>query len=188
MTCIGQSPRVIFVGDSGVGKTSIITRATNNVFEDSPSATIGANARPLTVMIDKEERRLQLWDTAGQEVYRSIVPLYFKQARCAVVVFAMNERGTYDNIEEWIATLRDHSTGNVPVVVAGNKADMKSLAVSAVEAKTWAESNGYELFFTSAASGQGISDMMERIAALIGPDDRTVQEPTVNKDGERKCC
>ena len=81
------SPRVIFIGDSGVGKTSLITRGTNDTFNELTSPTIGAGVTPITMTVNGVEVNFQVWDTAGQEIYRSIVPLYFKYAKCAIVVF-----------------------------------------------------------------------------------------------------
>jgi small GTP-binding protein len=157
-------PRVIFIGDASVGKTSIIIRVTTGAFDASPAPTIGAGVRPVTVKLGNKSCSFHLWDTAGQEIYRSIVPLYFKQAVAAVLVFSLNDSASFTNLPEWVGMLREHAPTAVPIIVVGNKTDLEPHSVDTRTAKKWTDSSGYPLFLTSAVSGEGIQQLFECIA------------------------
>jgi len=159
-----SSPRVIFIGDAGVGKTSIIIRVTTGSFDTSPSPTVGAGVRPVTIRVRDASCKFHLWDTAGQEIYRSIVPLYFKQAVVAVVVFSLTDANSFSNLQLWIDMLKEHAPHPVPVVIVGNKTDLDNPSVDAGAAKAWAASRNFPFFLTSAVSGDGVQTLFEHIA------------------------
>lgn len=185
-------PRVIFIGDSGVGKTSIIIRVTTGVFDASPAPTIGAGVRPVTINVNDKQYKYHIWDTAGQEIYRSIVPLYFKQAVAAVVCFSLDDPKSFANLGEWIDLLKEHAFQNVPVVIVGNKTDVDEQQMDKSDLKKWASQRNYPIFFTSAVTGEGISVLFDHItrnyiAAINVPEicDRKIK----NRDNdEQKCC
>ena len=188
-----QSPRIIFIGDSGVGKTSIIVRAATGVFDGSSAPTVGAGVRPISVDVDGKTQKFHIWDTAGQEIYRAIVPLYFKQAVSAVVCFGLDDPKSFDSVPEWIALLRQFSVQNVPVVLVGNKTDIGAAAKLEVPAvKKWASKEGMTLFFTSALSGDGIKQLFEHIARTYVSTANLPEESVSRKldpgDDEQKCC
>ena len=183
---------MIFIGDSGVGKTSIITRVTTGVFDPSPPSTIGAGVRPISFKSGGQAYKFHLWDTAGQDIYRSIVPLYFRQATCAVAVFSMNDGNSFTDIPDWIKLLREHAYHEVPVVVVGNKMDLESHEFEIPEIKRWAEANHFPLFFTSAVSGRGINELFEHICLYIssnqGPDIQSALADHMDQGSEKGCC
>lgn len=187
-----QLSRVIFIGDSGVGKTSIITRVTTGAFDPSPPSTVGAGVRPISFKANGQEYKFHLWDTAGQEIYRSIVPLYFKQATCAIVVFSMDDANSFTNIPEWIELLQVHAGTSVPVVIVGNKIDKDHQEFEIPEVKRWADAKRYQIFFTSAATGQGITELFEHVTTyLTASQEPDVQEAVMRRmnDGNKgKCC
>ena len=96
------SPRVITVGDSGVGKTSLIHRIKSDTFLEQTVPTIGAGVTPIEVEVDNQKYSFQFWDTAGQEMYRNIIPIYFKGAVVAVLVFSMSDSKSFQNLESWM--------------------------------------------------------------------------------------
>jgi small GTP-binding protein len=189
-------PRVIFIGDAGVGKTSIIIRITTGSFGSSPSPTVGAGVRWVTITLkDRSSCTFHVWDTAGQEIYRSIVPLYFKGAVVAIVVFALNDAQSFHSLPGWIEMLRLHADHIVPVVVVANKADLDGSAIEIAEAKKWSESNNFPFFVTSAVSGEGIEDLFEFIGAVhvrgaAARDGTTVpkRKHRNDSDEEESCC
>lgn len=188
-----QSPRIIFIGDSGVGKTSIIVRAATGAFDPSSAPTVGAGVRPLSVDVDNKSHKFHIWDTAGQEIYRAIVPLYFRQAVAAVVCFGVDDVKSFENIPEWLALLRQNAVQNVPVVLVGNKVDVGAGAKLEVgTAKKWAAKEKLPLFFTSAMTGEGIKELFEHIARVYVAA-ANVPEETLNRkieaaDDEQRCC
>lgn len=186
-------PRVIFIGDSGVGKTSIIIRVTTGVFDASPAPTIGAGVRPVTISVDDKPYKYHIWDTAGQEIYRSIVPLYFKQAVAAVVCFSLDDPKSFGNLGEWIDLLKEHSFHNVPVIICGNKTDLKEQQMEIPELKKWASQRNYPIFFTSAVTGEGIPMLFEHItrnyiATVNLPEEVIDKRVKTREDDEQKCC
>lgn len=211
-------PRVIFIGDSGVGKTSIILKATTGVFDPSPASTIGAGVRPILVNVGAKQYHFHLWDTAGQEIYRSIVPLYFKQADCAVIVFSMSDYKSYQNVTEWIDILNSNSGRTVPIVIVGNKMDiygkLKSsrninstdetnsssqrldsipdLELQILEIPTikkFCEEKNYPLFFTSALTGENIHNLFEFIAQnYVSPPELKPETAEVQNEYSYSCC
>ena len=181
--------RVIFVGDSGVGKTSIITRVTTNKFDPSPSPTIGAGVRPFAIFINDQQVKFHIWDTAGQEIYRSIVPLYFKQALCALVVFSLADKKTFLNVPNWIDLLKTHSDVDIPVVIVANKNDLEDTEVDVATVKSFCESRKLPCFFTSAATGQQIQNMFEFIAKkYVLPSFSHSNENLFDEKKEEKGC
>ena len=187
-----QLSRVIFIGDSGVGKTSIITRVTTGTFDPSPPSTIGAGVRPITFKAKGQEYKFHLWDTAGQEIYRSIVPLYFKQATCAIVVFAMDDANSFTNIPEWIELLQANASAHVPVIIVGNKIDKDHPDFEIADCKRWADTKNFQIFFTSAATGQGIQELFEHVTTHLSasqePDVQDAVMRKMNEGNNGKCC
>ncbi|KAK8889072.1 hypothetical protein M9Y10_033816 [Tritrichomonas musculus] len=184
------SPRVIFIGDSGVGKTSLITRGTNDTFNELTSPTIGAGVTPITMTVNGVEVNFQVWDTAGQEIYRSIVPLYFKYAKCAIVVFSFEDVKSFQSLNSWLDMLHSNTDHEVPVVIAGNKWDVEKKNVELAEAKTWANSRNYQLFFTSAKTGEQVNQLFQFVAEnFVAESKKTATLNLVeNKDKKKGCC
>jgi small GTP-binding protein len=183
-------PRVIFIGDSGVGKTSLIIRGKSDTFTGITTPTVGAGVTPMRRMVDGQELNFHIWDTAGQEIYRSIVPLYFKLAVCAIVVFSLNDVKSFDALPSWIDMLQRNTDRDVPVVIAGNKSDLEDATVDLKQAKSWAESNNYPIFFTSAATGENVRTLFDSVAASYVSTyllDSCQVIPKVSQGG-KKCC
>jgi small GTP-binding protein len=156
-------PRVIFIGHSGVGKTSIIHRAKFGNFESHTVPTIGAGTTQMNMNVNGKEVEYQLWDTAGQEIYRNIVPIYFKGAVGAVVTFSMTDVVSFQSLQSWIDQLTSHAEPNTQYVIVGNKCDAEKPTVDEMEAREWAQRQGLSIFFTSALTGENIDLLKEFI-------------------------
>ncbi|OHS99921.1 Vacuolar protein sorting-associated protein 21 [Tritrichomonas foetus] len=181
-------PRVIFIGDSGVGKTSIIVRVTTGVFDASPAPTIGAGVRPISINVNETQVKFHIWDTAGQEIYRSIVPLYFKQAICAIVVFSFSDQRSFDSVPEWIDLLKSQADHPVPVVIVGNKFDIPERAVEVNVVKKFCTDNKYPFFFTSAVTGEQIQQLFEYVAENYVAHAQALEEAKLASSEEPKNC
>ena len=183
-------PRVIFIGDSGVGKTSIIHRAKFGNFESHTVPTIGAGTTQMQLQVGGKKVEYQLWDTAGQEIYRNIVPIYFKGAVGAVIVFSMTDIVSFQSLQAWIDQLTSHADPDTKCVIVGNKCDAESPSVDEAEARKWAQSHGLSIFLTSALTGQSIDLLIDFIENnFISPtlvSAPVIQNPVASKN--KKCC
>ena len=116
--------KLIVIGDSGVGKSCLTTQATKNVFEESYNATIGFEFFTFNIKLNGKIIKLQIWDTCGQELYRSLITNFYRNSSLAIIVYSVTERMTFENVDLWFKELRTHSSPNVKVFLIGNKIDL----------------------------------------------------------------
>lgn len=120
--------KIIIIGDSGVGKSNILSRFIKGEFEIDSKHTIGVEFSAKTLTIDNKTIKIQVWDTAGQERYRAITNAYYRGANGALIVYDITKRGTFDNLNRWIGELLEHTQNNqlknIPFLLVGNKADL----------------------------------------------------------------
>jgi small GTP-binding protein len=185
------NPRVIFIGDSGVEKTTLIHYAKNHVFNDNPTSTIGAGITEIEAEVDGKMFEFQFWDTAGQEIYRNIVPIYFRGAVGAILTFSMGERQSFLNLNDWAEQLLSHTSENVDVIVCGNKTDLEEFAVDHAEAEKWANDRRYSILFTSARTGENVDALVELVVRrFLAPGNVQFQDFNTGQGagGRKKCC
>jgi small GTP-binding protein len=150
--------KVVLVGDTGVGKTSIVIRYNQGKFlEDQPS-TIGSAFIRRPVGDESNRMMLSLWDTAGQERYRSLVPAYSRGSRVAIIVFDVSDSATFDGLDEWITHIQTH-VPSCQIVFAGSKCDLHCPSGERDRYEQWAGRNGYPLLFVSAKTGEGVTEL-----------------------------
>ncbi|GAN10872.1 RAS-related protein Rab-11A [Mucor ambiguus] len=131
--------KVVLIGDSGVGKTNLLSRFTRNEFNLESKSTIGVEFATRSVQVDSKTVKAQIWDTAGQERYRAITSAYYRGAVGALLVYDIAKYSTYENVMRWLKELRDHADSNIVVMLVGNKSDLRHLrAVPTEEAKQFA--------------------------------------------------
>ena len=160
----GIQMKVVAVGDSSVGKTCISKRIVSDTFQGSSSSTLGAAYLSTAVDIDDKTVLLQLWDTAGQEKFRGMTPVYFRNAKTAFVVYSVDNKETFNDVDDWISMIKEHGPSNVDVVLVGNKSDLEEhRQVSTIEGSDKAERNNIKFFEVSAKSGRGIQQLMQNI-------------------------
>jgi small GTP-binding protein len=145
-----RSIKVILIGDSGVGKTNILSRLVNNKFEEKHNPSLSLEYNNHTIKINNFVIRMQIWDTAGQEKLNSIISNYYRSAEVAVFVYSINNKNSYISIQEWFKELineNNEEDNNVKKVLLGNKLDLeKNREVEYKAAKTFADENGFEVF------------------------------------------
>jgi small GTP-binding protein len=149
--------RVVVVGDASVGKTSLLNRLIDHRFDEGENSTIGANYQVWSDQIDDIHVELQIWDTAGQEKFRALCPIYFRNAIGALVVYDVTNRESFEHLDNWIKSFTDVAEIGSMVAIAGNKCD-EIAQVAGSEAKEWANSRGVELFQVSAKTGDGVKE------------------------------
>ncbi|EXJ93334.1 Ras-like protein Rab-11B [Capronia coronata CBS 617.96] len=131
--------KVVLIGDSGVGKSNLLSRFTRNEFNLDSKSTIGVEFATRSIQVDTKTIKAQIWDTAGQERYRAITSAYYRGAVGALLVYDISKRQTYDNVTRWLKELRDHADANIVIMLVGNKSDLRHLrAVPTEEAKQFA--------------------------------------------------
>jgi small GTP-binding protein len=160
--------RVVAVGDSSVGKTSLISVIMGQPFNAFEQATVGANWHLYVTTVDGAPFEMQIWDTAGQERYRTLGPLYYRQAVAALVFFDLTRRESFANLSRWIDSFAAIAGASALVFVVGNKRDLAGERdVLAGEAADWARTHGYPYFETSAKTGEGVAALFQSVAEAI---------------------
>ncbi|KAK3085510.1 hypothetical protein FSP39_004418, partial [Pinctada imbricata] len=113
--------------ESGVGKSSIVLRFVNDTFKPSLESTIGASFMTKRIEVDGLHYIFQIWDTAGQEKYRALAPMYYRGASAAIIVYDVTREATFRTVKEWIRELKKNSTTDMVIAIAGNKCDLTDL-------------------------------------------------------------
>jgi len=162
--------KVIILGDSGVGKTSLMNQYVHRKFSNQYKATIGADFLTKEVMIDDKLVTLQIWDTAGQERFQSLGVAFYRGADSCVLVYDITDAKSFDNLESWMDEFLVHAAprnrDTFPFVVLGNKADLANKRqVNAQKAKAWCQSKGnIPHFETSAKESLNVEQAFHTIA------------------------
>jgi len=169
--------KIIFVGDAGVGKTTIIGRIMDNTFNEVYEPSIGVDFMSKNIKYQGQNIKLQMWDTAGQEKYKGLIPSYVRNSSIVFVVYDVSAKISFDNIPKWITFIR--SIENTSLVLCGNKIDLNNIEVKKEEAESLAQKEGISFFEVSAKTGENIKNMFYNVVAEL---------PTFaeNKDNKEK--
>ncbi|XP_010262670.1 PREDICTED: ras-related protein Rab2BV [Nelumbo nucifera] len=160
--------KIVLIGDSGVGKSNILSRFTRNEFCLESKSTIGVEFATRTLQVDGKTVKAQIWDTAGQERYRAITSAYYRGAVGALLVYDITKRQTFDNVQRWLRELRDHADSNIVIMMAGNKSDLNHLrAVPEEDAQALAEKEGLSFLETSALEALNVDKAFQTILTEI---------------------
>lgn len=143
--------KIVLIGDSGVGKSNLLSRFTRDEFNLDSRSTIGVEFATRTLEIDGKRVKAQIWDTAGQERYRAITSAYYRGAVGALIVYDISKTESYESVSRWLKELKEHADANIVIELVGNKSDLDHLrAVPTDEAKNFADENS--LLFTEASA------------------------------------
>ena len=185
--------RVVTIGDASVGKTSLTSRLVDKTFNQFEPSTVGANYQTHTVSANGEFIVLQIWDTAGQEKFKSLSPIYFRNALAAVVVFSLVNRRSFEKLNDWIKSFKDVAGEQALVYIAANKKDLvEDYEISIEEAKEWAESQGFKFFATSAKTGENVNELFTELAIDLQKSQTVMQVQIKSSPKEKEegsgCC
>lgn len=158
-----MSVKTVTLGESGVGKTSLVKKYVENSFEDKLPSTVGADVSIKNFDFDGGTIQLTIWDTAGQEVFRSLVEQYLRDASLAIVVFSLSDRKSFECARDYWITYLFEKCPDVIMVIVGNKLDLER-EVSEDEANGLAFKYKTEYFETSALQGIGVDEVFEVLA------------------------
>jgi len=169
--------KVVLIGDSGVGKSNLLSRFTRNEFSLETKSTIGVEFATRSIQVDGKTIKAQIWDTAGQERYRAITSAYYRGAVGALLVYDIAKSVTYKNVERWLTELRENAAENIVIMLVGNKSDLKHLReVPTDEAKEFSEKNGLSFIETSALDSTNVDTAFQNIITEIF---RQSAQPTI---------
>ena len=191
--------KVVLLGQSTVGKTCIATRYVRGTFLQSTISTVGASYLTKSFTLEKDQFDFNIWDTAGQELYRSLTPMYYRNAHAAFVVFDVTNKPSFTAAEKWIEELRE-GNDNVFIILLGNKIDLQDHRVID-EKEGIALADKYEIPYveTSAYTGIGIDKAFQTIIMQIKSNEKLKKKlkPPVNstqkkienpKEEGKGCC
>ena len=152
--------KLIFLGDQNVGKSCILNRFMNDTFTEEYQATIGLDFQSKNVQIDNQDIHLLLYDTAGQEKFRSLIPMYTRDSNIILLVYEINNKDSFIHLPDWLNDLSNVNKDDVIFALVGNKIDLEEKRqVSIEEGKSYAEQNGFLFHEVSAKTGEGFSDL-----------------------------
>uniref|UniRef100_A0A3P9CUR2 small monomeric GTPase n=1 Tax=Maylandia zebra TaxID=106582 RepID=A0A3P9CUR2_9CICH len=156
--------KVVLIGDSGVGKSDLLSRFTRNEFNSESKSTIGVEFATHSIQVDGKTIKVQIWDTAGQECCRAITSAYYRGAVGALLVYDIAKHLTYEDVDRWLKDLRDHADNNIVIMLVGNKSDLRHLrAVPTDEARASAEKNSLSFIETSASDSTNEEEAFKSI-------------------------
>ena len=175
-----ESFKVVLVGESGVGKTSIITQFIDQTFQEDIQSTTGGTFSTKSVVCDGGKvLKFEIWDTAGQEKYRSLTTMFYKDANAAVMVYDVTRADSFEEIKNyWSNQIKDNSPENIILAIAANKSDLiEQETVDEGEARNFAKELNAIFVTTSAKSSEGINSLFEEIAKKYsGATNITIKE------------
>lgn len=160
--------KVVLIGESGVGKSNLLSRFTKNEFNHDSRTTIGVEFSTRTIQLDTVTIKAQIWDTAGLERYRAITSAYYRGAVGALLVYDITKHLTYEYVERWLKELYDHADPHMVVMLVGNKSDLDmQRTVPTEEAKSFAESKDLLFMETSALESTNVESAFLQVLTAI---------------------
>jgi Ras-related protein Rab-6A len=198
MSVVGEERvafRVVMIGDSAVGKTSIIGRFLRDTFDTDELSTVGVLYDSFVSHCTGCCVEIQLWDTAGQEQYRALGPVYYRNAAAAIVVFDLSNRGSFDHLPEWMRAFKNVCADTAAVIVVGNKCDRDDRLVPTEEGKAAAKAYEASYVETSAKTGQGVQILFDELVQTLAPTVVAAEGSDPRKtllvdhdDDQKQCC
>ena len=197
--------KIALLGDSSVGKTSIVKRLINNDFKENQLSTIGTEQNTKTIKLNENSEEeilctLQIFDTAGQEKFRSITPNYIKNADGIILVFDLTNYSSFENIKYWIKQIYNNKKyENLPFIIIGNKYDLKDKIVVQEDKIKFNGKNSENFFYCSAKDNYNVYEIFETISKKMVEQDNILNSSLENKTKinqnsiclvkqKRKCC
>lgn len=187
--------KIVLLGDSGVGKTSVASRYVSGVMPSVVKPTIGAAFVTKSIEIDNHQLELLIWDTAGQEVYRGLTPMYYRSAMVAVVMYDISSEATFKGVSYWLDELRTNAEPDTIVILCGNKSDREEhRVIPESKGQALADTNHALFAETSAVTGAGIEHMFQMAVRRcieergIGQEKQGQTSVDLDKSGNQDHC
>ncbi|GIM15586.1 hypothetical protein Vretimale_18322 [Volvox reticuliferus] len=158
--------KLLLVGDSGVGKSCLLLRFTDDMFTSSFITTIGIDFKIKKVDVDGKIVKLQIWDTAGQERFRTITSAYYRGAQGIILVYDITDEASFNNVRNWMRNIEQHASDNVNKILVGNKLDLaeEKRVVSTARGQALADEFGFRFYETSAKDNVHVEEAFIAVA------------------------
>lgn len=190
--------KLVLLGDSNVGKSSLVLRFVKNQFNAEQVTTVGAAFLQSPVPLEDSEDKIQfgIWDTAGSERYKALAPMYYRGAEAAIVVYDIKSFESFEGAKKWVRELKLYGQPNVVIALAANKCDMEQYrVVSTQDGQAYARDNDMSYFETSAKTAHNVRRMFVELAQRVPRKDASAltstplsgESPTLI-DGKSGCC
>jgi small GTP-binding protein len=190
--------KVVFLGETSVGKSSIVSRFTRDEFLEFQEPTIGAAFQTKSINLEGEcIVKMEFWDTAGQERYRALAPMYYRAAKAAFIVYDITNNGSLDNAKYWIKEVTLKGEPGCIIALLGNKIDIPNRRIEYKEVASFAKTNNIIFSEVSAKTGENINDIMiyvakELVRTMPSQDNKSqpfvIRGQTNNKHMFNGCC
>ena len=188
--------KILIIGESGVGKTCLLLRFTEDSFTTTFLTTIGIDFKIKIINLENKLIKLQIWDTAGQERFRTITKTYYKGAHGIILTYDVTDQDSFKNIRNWIKQIEANAQGNVKRVLVGNKCDKPDRVVTEEEGKKLADDYSMSFFETSAKTNKNVTEVFyhltkEILKANEGNKElggKKLTKTDNSKEGKRRCC
>ena len=152
--------KVIVIGNSGVGKSCLSLKATQDIFKEDYISTIGFEFFSFNIKINNKIVKLQIWDTCGQEIYRSLISGFYRSTQLGILVYSVTDRKSFEEIEVWLKQIKTHGTPDCKIFLIGNKIDLPNRVVSSEEGINCKNEHNFECYMeTSAKTGVNIREL-----------------------------
>ena len=174
--------KLIVIGNSGVGKSCLTLKATEDCFLPDYSSTIGFEFRAFYVKVENTTIKLSIWDTCGQEIYRSLIRNFYRNSSLAILVYSIDDENSFEDLDSWLNEIRTNGSPDMNIYLIGNKVDLESKRVISKErAETFAQDNDIKLFMeTSAKTGFNAQNLFIEAAKLL-----YIQHKSINDQNNR---
>ncbi len=199
--------KTIIVGDSGVGKSSLLKKATQHNFSENYQATIGFEFLLMYYQINDSKIKLQIWDTCGQEMYRSLIQGFYRNTSLTLLIYAVNDEKSFDNLNEWLKDIKNNTERDMPIFLIGNKCDLEERfkIINKNSGEDFARQNNLQYFSESSAkTGYKVDEIFEEVSKYIYKEcylkgknqlqklkmglDKNKADNIENSNKKKKCC
>ena len=190
--------KVLIIGNSSVGKSNILLRYTDNIFNDSFLPTIGVDFKIKNITVNNQRIKLNIWDTAGQERFKTITSTYYKGSHGIVLVYDITDRESFNNINNWVSEVKKNAGSNVVMLLVGNKCDLESdRVVTTKEGQDFANMLGISFLETSAKADLNVRETFNVLAKQVHellPEAQRFDENVINtanmrnRRQKKSCC
>ena len=180
--------KLIFIGDSGVGKSCLTSKAVKNNFEDYYQATVGFEFLTFNMLVNKMVIKLQIWDTCGQEIYKSLISNFYRNSSLAVLVYSIDSKESFEHVERWLDELKNQANPDIRIFLVGNKADLEEKRlVQKEEGVKYKNDQKLDLFMEcSAKTGYNARNVLVEAAKMLYKDYLKIREAEENENNQNK--